>query len=163
MLYLAEFCITLHIILYALLISHISGSGTLSVSWSKMFLKNGQFALQKFHLFSGIVCVDWTGFIGEMNDGRWYERRKGFSTSRQGKGPSRLTKARSGLVVVSHRGDPKLSSCLGSKIKRALDVEAQFSKTWPSLLVELYPHLTLCELKSLSFITGASRQGTELS
>ena len=64
-----------------------------------MFLKSGQFALRKFHLFSGIVCVGWTGFIGEMSNGRCCERGKGSSTSRQGKGPSRLTKARSGLVV----------------------------------------------------------------
>ena len=94
-----------------------------------MFLKSGQFALQKFHLFSGIVCVGWTGFIGEMSNGRGCEHGKGSSTSRQGKGPFRLTKVRSGLVVVPHRGDRKLSGCLGLKIKWALDVEAQFSKT----------------------------------
>ena len=96
-----------------------------------MFLKSGQFALRKFHLFSGMVCVDWTGFVGEMSDGRCCEHGKGSSTIRLGREPTRLTKARSGLVVVSHHGDRKLSGCLGSKIKRALDVEVQFSKTWP--------------------------------
>ena len=87
------------------------------------------------------------------------------------RGPAQVGKVRSlqidksmvGLVVVPHRGNRKLSGCFGSKIKRALDVEAQFSKTWPSLLVELYPHLTLTELKSPTYITGASRQGIELS
>ena len=163
MLCLAEFCITLHIILYASLTLHISGSGRLSVSWSRMFLKSGQFALPKFHLFSEIVYVGWTGFVGGMSDGQCCEDRKGSSTSRQGKGPSKLTKARSGLVVVPHHGDRKLSSCLESKMKWALDAESQFSKTWPSLLVELYLHLTLCEFKSPTYIIGAFRQGVELS
>ena len=93
-----------------------------------MFLKSGQFALRKFHLLSEIVCVGWTGFIAEMSDGRCCERGKGSSTSQLGKGPSKLTKARSGLVVVSHRGDRKLPGFLWSKIKRALDVEALFSR-----------------------------------
>ena len=35
-------------------------SGRLSVSWSRMFLKSGQFALRKFHVFNGIVCVGRT-------------------------------------------------------------------------------------------------------
>ena len=81
MLCLAEFCITLHTILYASLTLYISGSGRLSVSWSRMFLKSGQFALRKFYLFSGIFCVDWTEFIGEMSD------RRGMSTER---GPSQV-------------------------------------------------------------------------
>ena len=101
--------------------------------------------------------------IGEKSNERCCEHGKGSSTSRLRKGPSRLTKARSRLAVASHRGDRKLSGCLGSKIKRALDVEAQFSKTWPSLLVELYPHLTLCELKSPTYIAKASSQGLEFS
>ena len=85
MLCFAEFCITLHIILCASLTLHISGSGRLSVSWSKMFLKSSQFSLRKFNLFSGIVCVGWTGLIAEMSDGRCCKR---------GKGPAQVGKVR---------------------------------------------------------------------
>ena len=72
-----------------------------------------------------------------MRVGRCCERDNGSSTSVQGKGPSRLTNARSGLVVVPHRVDRKLSGCLGSKTNWESVVEAQFSKVWPSLLVAL--------------------------
>ena len=75
MLCLAELCIILRIISYASLTLHISGSGRLLVSWSRMFLKSGRSALRKFHLFSGVVCVGWTGFIGEISDGWCFEER----------------------------------------------------------------------------------------
>ena len=52
-------------------------SGELSVSWSRMFLKSGQVALRKLHLFSGIVCVGWTWFIGERAMGGVVSAEKG--------------------------------------------------------------------------------------
>ena len=90
---------------------HILGSGRLSVSWSRMFLKSGQFALQKFYLFSGIVCCLNRVYRGDERRA-CCEHEKRSITSRLSKGPSRLTKARSGLVVVHYRGDQKLSGCL---------------------------------------------------
>ena len=77
------------------------------------------------------------GFIGEMKVGRCCERGNGSNTILLGRGPSRLTKARYGLVVVPHRADRKLSGYLGSKTKRVLQAEAQFSRARPSLLVAL--------------------------
>ena len=64
------------------------------------------------------------GFIGEMKAGRCCERGNGSNTILLGRGPSRLTQTRSGLVIVPHRADQKLSGCLGSKTKRVLQAEA---------------------------------------
>ena len=107
------------------------------VSRFRMLTKSCQFALRKFHRFSGIVCVDTIGFIGEMKVGRCCERGNGSNTILLGRGPSRLTKARSGLVVVPHRADRKLSGSLGSKTKRVLQAKTQFCRARPSLLVAL--------------------------
>ena len=95
----------------------------MSVLRFRMLSKSCQFALRKFHHFSGIVCVGTIGFIGEMKNGRSCERGNGSNTILLGRGPSRLTKVRSGLVVVPHRAYRKLSGCLGSKTKRVLQAE----------------------------------------
>ena len=59
-----------------------------------------------------------------------------------------LAKAKSGLEVVFHLPDLKLSGWCGSWRRVTSAMDAQSSKAEPLGLVSLYPHAVLWQLKS---------------
>ena len=118
------------------------------ISESARSVKWSQLALRKFHLFTGLEEIGSTGLTGMINEGLCCDLGNGSRTVRCGDGPSKFTKARSGLEVVFHRQEWKLSGSLESYRRCRPQTEAQSSSADPSGLVERYPHVVLWQLKS---------------
>ena len=83
-------------------------------------------ALQKFPLFTGLHGIGLIGLAGVMSDGLCCELGNGPRMVHIGKSPFMLTNAKSGLVVVFHLPEWKLSSCLGSKSSWTAVTEPKF-------------------------------------
>ena len=71
-------------------------------------------ALRKFHLFTGLEGIDEIGLSEMISEGLCCDFGKWSRMMREGAGPTKLTKAKSGLDVVFQRPEWKLSGCLGS-------------------------------------------------
>ena len=101
---------------YELSKSLLSGAGRLLVPWLVSLLNLSQSAFRKFHLLTGLQGVGVTNGEYVMSDGLCCDLGNFSSTRRVGSccASVELTKARSGLVLVFHRPDQKLSGSFGS-------------------------------------------------
>ena len=81
---------------------------TRSVNWFHL-------ALQKFHLLEFLVGTGLMGSSGWSKEGQCWDQGKESRTVRCSEGPAKFTKARSGLEVVPHLPEQKLSGCLQTK------------------------------------------------
>ena len=79
---LAELVSILQNALYASYMSAVSGGGTCEVATSVIFLNVSQFALQKFHRFSGVHAIGAVRHGEEIGDGRCRDLRNLSSTHR---------------------------------------------------------------------------------
>ena len=71
--------------------------------------------LQKFHLFTGLHGTGLIGLAGVMSDDLCCDLGKGPRMIHTGIGPFMLANTKSGLVVVYHLPEWKLSDYLESK------------------------------------------------
>ena len=84
--------------------SAVSGGGSCEEATSVIWLNVSQFALRKFHRFTGLHPIGAVRHGEEISDGRCCDRRNLSSTRRVGKPVSTVwANARSGLVSEFQR------------------------------------------------------------
>ena len=121
--------------------------GSLLAAVLSLSVNFAQSAFRKFHLLTGLVGTELMVVDDSIIDGLCWDFGKRSRTRRLAHVP-RLAKPRSGFVDVPHRAERKLRACLGSYNNVTSVLEAKCSSVVPSVLVELFPHVVLWQLKS---------------
>ena len=129
--------------------SAVSGGGSCKVAMSVICLNVSQFALRKFHRFTGLHAIGAVRHGEEISDGRCCDRGNFSSTRRVGMPVSAVwANARSGLVSEFQRCEWKLAGSFGSyrRVRSFAYVHAVSAS--PSALHMWYPHSLCWQVKS---------------